>query len=456
MKNKMNIKCIYLIGYPNVGKTTFMNKLLEYTKSVVIPPHVTTRPARDDDRGFYKYVTLDEYKKTDFFIESIDSFGRGYGVENFELEKVSNDKYKYVLINTSIKNIPLLKKRLANEQGILCAMLHKFPQIIISNNINKYGQEEIIYRCNENIIEQSIIKKEMNFLNSQSCYFIDEFNSIDEMVFDFIINNLAAQMNHGFSKCVYKFDDYIYKVHRFGYKIDMMKLYIKKLDYCSLGYNNHRFIYLNKKEKWVEIYKETKGKEFDGYNKEIFNKIIDFLDLIDNDFTTNNIVDENIFSYCDSILSNKKCFKGKLYINDVIKTYQYCKQKYVGEKFTLSHGDLHPENIIIDANNNFKFVDWDEVMYTPLTFDKTVFIFRSLIYTDSLYKINKYIEKYIIKKDILLLYVCKVIFQKIKYYDINSYNENDSLKTWMEYYYLIKNEAMDYDKERKNINYFET
>ena len=72
---------IAVMGPSGAGKTTLANNLV-LKNSVVIPRHTTTRhPRKDDEQGFYRYLTHDEYSKMYneglFLISSGDGNGSG-------------------------------------------------------------------------------------------------------------------------------------------------------------------------------------------------------------------------------------------------------------------------------------------------------------------------------------------------------------------------------------------
>ena len=80
-KEKQKRLLVLLAAPPGAGKTTLANNLV-LKNSVVIPRHTTTRhPRKDDEQGFYRYLTHDEYSKMYneglFLISSGDGNGSG-------------------------------------------------------------------------------------------------------------------------------------------------------------------------------------------------------------------------------------------------------------------------------------------------------------------------------------------------------------------------------------------
>lgn len=98
---------IAILGCSGSGKTALTNYLIENYK-FKSPVHTTTRAHRDDDNGFYKYVSKQKFLKMhhngEFFVASGDG-KRYYGVEKKEIEKVKNET---IIINISLKDLPYL------------------------------------------------------------------------------------------------------------------------------------------------------------------------------------------------------------------------------------------------------------------------------------------------------------------------------------------------------------
>ena len=104
-------KIIAITGPSGSGKTT-MTKLISKNYNIKVPEHVTTRkPRSDDEVGFYKYVSIDEFngliRERKFLIAS----GEGtnfYGVLKQDCEdawQLSNS----IILNVSYKDLDQLK-----------------------------------------------------------------------------------------------------------------------------------------------------------------------------------------------------------------------------------------------------------------------------------------------------------------------------------------------------------
>ena len=104
-------KIIAITGPSGSGKTT-MTKLISKNYNIKVPKHVTTRkPRSDDEVGFYKYVSIDEFngliRERKFLIAS----GEGtnfYGVLKQDCEdawQLSNS----IILNVSYKDLDQLK-----------------------------------------------------------------------------------------------------------------------------------------------------------------------------------------------------------------------------------------------------------------------------------------------------------------------------------------------------------
>lgn len=98
---------IAITGPAYSGKTTLINHLKE-DYNYVIPRHITTRKERiDDEPGFYRYVSVDDYNKLLDHSELLISSGmhdRMYGILKEDINECYN-KADNVIINISYKDI---------------------------------------------------------------------------------------------------------------------------------------------------------------------------------------------------------------------------------------------------------------------------------------------------------------------------------------------------------------
>lgn len=115
MENKKSI--IAIMGPSGAGKTT-LGHLLASRQNFSIPIHCTTRKSRpDDEPGFYKYLSHDEYRNlyesNKFLITSGDGpeikekFGNFYGVLKNDCIKAWN-KSDIIILFVSYKDIQTL------------------------------------------------------------------------------------------------------------------------------------------------------------------------------------------------------------------------------------------------------------------------------------------------------------------------------------------------------------
>lgn len=113
------IKIIAITGPSGVGKNTLGNMLKERL-NFSIPRHCTTREKRsDDEEGFYKYLTHEEYAKLlkqDYFLfssgdgpEVKKEYGNFYGVLKEDIKQVSNFSTNIILY-VSYKDLQALNE----------------------------------------------------------------------------------------------------------------------------------------------------------------------------------------------------------------------------------------------------------------------------------------------------------------------------------------------------------
>ena len=184
-------RIIAITGPAYSGKTTLINHLKE-DNNYVIPRHITTREKRiDDEPGFYRYVSIDDYNKLLNYDELLISSGmhdRMYGIlkEDFDdcYNKANNiilslsykDIYKYLLleyekllitltyrnIENSMKNRYYLEKnRLLSYEELLIRIQAALEDHNNFFEIVKENSACLIYtdENNENETYQKVLKK---------------------------------------------------------------------------------------------------------------------------------------------------------------------------------------------------------------------------------------------------------------------------------------------------------
>ena len=117
---------IAITGPSGIGKTTLGNKLKE-KNGFMTPIHSTTRAARaDDEKGFYRYLSHDEFnyyvRNKQFLFWSGDNeivdikYGNYYGVLNKDYDKLKNEKK--IIIFISYKDINRIYELIKNGYNI--------------------------------------------------------------------------------------------------------------------------------------------------------------------------------------------------------------------------------------------------------------------------------------------------------------------------------------------------
>lgn len=153
------MKLIFIMGPSGAGKTTLTNFLVK-NGQCSLARHTTTREKRIDDiPGFYRYLTVDEFKnlkdENKFLISSFDNI-RGYGVLKDDV--VGNN----VLINASYKDIDQIIE--LKSEVIVIALTFKNLEKGILKRINvderKHSANDINYRIESAISDhQKYFKK---------------------------------------------------------------------------------------------------------------------------------------------------------------------------------------------------------------------------------------------------------------------------------------------------------
>ena len=176
---------LFIMGQPNVGKTTLINRLLQIEK-FTLPIHYTNRPPRKDDNGFYTYVNKSFFTEENMFLWSSDSYDRYYGVQNFVL--FTGNSEKIFIVNCSIKNISqvIQLKKLYKDHIRICILLSQNPISKIENSNTKYDAEEIKYRIQETENELILLNKYISQVED-FIFYCENYMDLEK-----IIKNLAG------------------------------------------------------------------------------------------------------------------------------------------------------------------------------------------------------------------------------------------------------------------------
>lgn len=200
--NLFNKKIIAITGPSGAGKTTLGNKLKSLSY-VGIPRHCTTRQKRvDDEDGFYRYLSHQEYRelyeKGEFLLSSGDGpeiskkYGNFYGVLIKDCIEICKS-YSIIILFVSYKDLNTLIK--LKEKGLDIDIINlTFNDIEkgVRNRLieRKHNETEIINRVNcaidyENMYGHNIKKY------STSVIYTDVLN-IDE-TFEEVVKKLELK-----------------------------------------------------------------------------------------------------------------------------------------------------------------------------------------------------------------------------------------------------------------------
>lgn len=151
---------IAVMGPSGAGKTTLANNLV-LKNSVVIPRHTTTRhPRKDDEQGFYRYLTHDEYSK--MYNEGLFLISSGDGKE---IKKETGNFYG-VLKSDCLE---------AFEKSDIILLFTSYKDILSLVNLNKAGFNVKIVNLTFTEIEKNMRKRLVG--NSEREHTIEDINS---------------------------------------------------------------------------------------------------------------------------------------------------------------------------------------------------------------------------------------------------------------------------------------
>lgn len=151
---------IAVMGPSGAGKTTLANNLV-LKNSVAIPRHTTTRyPRKDDEQGFYRYLTHDEYRK--MYNDGLFLISSGDGKE---IKKETGNFYG-VLKSDCLE---------AFEKSDIILLFASYKDILSLVNLNKAGFNVKIVNLTFTEIEKNMRKRLVG--NFEREHTIEDINS---------------------------------------------------------------------------------------------------------------------------------------------------------------------------------------------------------------------------------------------------------------------------------------
>lgn len=409
------------MGIPNVGKTKLLLELKNDPR-FYIPLHTTNRPRRIDDTNFYKFRNKEYFLKNDMFISVGDTNNRYYGVCQKDINK-EKKRQRILTINCSIKNLPDLLEN-TNKQFICLLLSRNIDDRIYSS---KYSKSEQEYRYIETINEQKIVSEYVPNKVTK-VYYIEDFSNFDEMYLH-IIKDIEE----------YFFDCNTQVCKKIKYTLK--KEYV--LDYVDFLNMRDRQIKKFSMEGCCYKYQYIKGRRMSLDSRKDFLDVLTYIESMEaykeNRFISTKDRKTILLEIIEHIefVKNKKTFffnkEWQDFFNSNLSKSIELIDTFKNEKMYLSHGDLHYKNILIHDKKIY-FIDYEEVAYTPLFYDRLVYIYRyinnipGMLDEEKIYEILSVVStnyKYTLR--LLRLYCIKVIIQK-KFLEVTKQTKIDTWK----------------------------
>lgn len=263
------------------------------------------------------------------------------------------------------------------------------------------------------------------------------------------------KFNNGFSDKVYYDSETkeVCKLHRYPQKYMLMREFTKVLE-NNFGKKYHTEFFFNKKnDTLVEKYDYFEGHHLclsSSEEYEVVNElIITFEKFVLSEQEAIKFKKFSIFNEIDTFFREIKLNKNHFsniekwweVSDSLYSNYLNIKHFFNNRKLFISHGDLHSENILISKNQEVRIIDWDEICLAPSNFDSVIFNFRYQLLKKPLdiFDVLKLLSSE--KLMLLLLYIIKIIIQKIYLEKIGTINSSNIKKDpwigWLEHYHLI-------------------
>ncbi|MBU4360379.1 phosphotransferase [Patescibacteria group bacterium] len=277
------------------------------------------------------------------------------------------------------------------------------------------------------------------------------------------IEMLGSSGNFDTSKCVNK-DGYFYiiKIRREKSK-ETMEKFSKEISVNKALSNNKdskiefpKFVdcQINKKPEWL-IYKYINGRpagQWNYFNPQELNKIFNNLNYVILFLLKTKVIEKEFKQIRHTEMFNdfKKCqktlkqFFTKNEIKKGIEIIKQSKKLLNKTKLILTHGDLHPANIIITKNNKISIIDWFDSQLNNRVYDATCLWFKLWNYPEKqkLFLVN-FLKNINNKKEFEKLFKINQIRLTPKMLEV----ANDVKKS------LLENQIQEKNKLNKLIKY---
>lgn len=195
-----------------------------------------------------------------------------------------------------------------------------FLKIYPSNKANANTDLEENLKIIESLSSQAKIKNISQIVKTKNNYLRSKFNNEDLVIFEYIFGKDLGDQKIS-NSIITKIAELLSQIHRTTSQIKPLKLQKEKFD-------------INYEKDLIKTYKKLeKIPTTSKYQKKLKQYLID---------NKSNILD---------VYKKLKGFQGKA--------------KNSQKKFTITHGDPIPHNLILDQQNNIHLIDWETSMLAP-------------------------------------------------------------------------------------------